>query len=407
MARKWSTSLAMVAVICLSISTLLKAQTKEEIENNPNTFHMFENFDLTKNVYINETKIVKHLLEIKRRLQARKEVIEKFMDSQEKNYQKLHKSFLKLHENPWKMEKIQILTGDFPDERMSTDYIGSCQAIIKLQFAYQMNLTELSENGRIQYLNSDGQIINFDSFERLNTIDFANLGEIAKKHKLYDISIDFTKEGIRLYKVKDEGLRNMGEDMHEKLIKQRKNLIQLNNVYLEKRRNIVGKDFQIKPYFVDKNLSQRKKQPNFEKFWRENEAWDTDMPADYEFMQVCQKGQNFPKRVKTRELKSRYLHHQNPYLKLGPFKEEMKSEVPYAVVFHDILYDTDMNYLIEESSPKLSRKRSYDSGVNISKLIFHLLRMFSLVSLRFLKSYSSLPNKRTCAPYLILTKLPP
>ena len=39
------------------------------------------------------------------------------------------------------------------------------------------------------------------------------------------------------------------------------------------------------------------------------------------------------------------------------FKEEQKSERPYAVVFHDILSDIEMNYLVEEATPNLSRKR--------------------------------------------------
>ena len=56
----------------------------------------------------------------------------------------------------------------------------------------------------------------------------------------------------------------------------------------------------------------------------------------------------------------RLLHHQNPYLKLGPFKEELYSIVPYSVVFHDILTDNEIEFLRETSIPNLSRNRTYD-----------------------------------------------
>jgi hypothetical protein len=59
------------------------------------------------------------------------------------------------------------------------DYQGSMRAIVRLQFAYQMNLSELHENGRIQYNNSDGELISIESFEKLTSIDHAQLAAKA------------------------------------------------------------------------------------------------------------------------------------------------------------------------------------------------------------------------------------
>ena len=53
------------------------------------------------------------------------------------------------------------------------------RAIVRLQFAYQMNLSELHENGRIQYNNSDGELISIESFEKLTSIDHAQLATKA------------------------------------------------------------------------------------------------------------------------------------------------------------------------------------------------------------------------------------
>lgn len=83
-----------------------------------------------------------------------------------------------------------------------------------------------------------------------------------------------------------------------------------------------------------------------------------ELAGDYLFMKICSQGKIFPQRYKTKLLNCRWVHHKDPYLKLGPFKEEQASEVPYAVVFHDILTDNDMDYLITESRPNLSRKRT-------------------------------------------------
>ena len=60
-------------------------------------------------------------------------------------------------------------------------------------------------------------------------------------------------------------------------------------------------------------------------------------------------------------LKCRLLHHQDPYLRIGPFKEEQMSHRPYLVVFHDILSEKDIKVLVQESRPKLSLARTFDS----------------------------------------------
>ena len=52
-------------------------------------------------------------------------------------------------------------------------------ALVRLQFAYEMNLTELSENGKIQYTTSDGELKSIETYEKLTSIDFAQLAKKA------------------------------------------------------------------------------------------------------------------------------------------------------------------------------------------------------------------------------------
>ena len=64
------------------------------------------------------------------------------------------------------------------------------------------------------------------------------------------------------------------------------------------------------------------------------------------------------------EHQCRFLHHEDPYLKLGPFKEEKMVSRPYVVIFHDILSDKEIDYLVEETRPNLSRKRDFSKSTS-------------------------------------------
>lgn len=113
----------------------------------------------------------------------------------------------------------------------------------------------------------------------------------------------------------------------------------------------------LKPYLVDDNLEKKKKQP---KFIKENKhhftgTADKMVLEDY-FAKVCRDGFMFWKRIKI-GLKCRFLHHNDPYLKLGPFKEDQVSDRPYAVIFRDILSPPEIDFLIDYATPRLSRGR--------------------------------------------------
>ena len=59
-----------------------------------------------------------------------------------------------------------------------------------------------------------------------------------------------------------------------------------------------------------------------------------------------------------------YLHHSNPYLKLGPFKIEKFMSSPLRLIFHDILSEREMDFLIEYSTPRLSNARYYEFDIS-------------------------------------------
>lgn len=78
-----------ISIKILFFLSFVKCQTQRDVQNNPNDFHMFENFELTKKVYINETKMVKKLQDLKENLVRRKQVIDKFINFNKK-FQDVH-----------------------------------------------------------------------------------------------------------------------------------------------------------------------------------------------------------------------------------------------------------------------------------------------------------------------------
>ena len=78
------------------------------------------------------------------------------------------------------------------------------------------------------------------------------------------------------------------------------------------------------------------------------------------FFKVCRNEKSLIEAMtKNQQNLCRYLHHNDFYLKLGPFKEETYSSIPYTVVFHDILSEEEMSYLIQESITHLTDRRSF------------------------------------------------
>lgn len=163
---------------------------------------------------------------------------------------------------------------------------------------------------------------------------------------------------------KETGNKKVSVENSKKFQAMVKELVKLNNGYLTKSKTIAGKyctfqislkntikqmlyiadrDFIILPYMVDSFLNKRKNQP---KFILNNNLkipdYQENLPYENAFMTVCREGKNLISKnydiaAFNQNAKSRFLHHQDPYLKLGPFKEDQRSHIPYTVIFRDIL----------------------------------------------------------------------
>ena len=74
----------------------ISGQTAREIANNPNNFHMFENFELTKSLYTNETKIVNKLTELRANLVKKQKILTKLLETSFENGSDYYKSLLQV-----------------------------------------------------------------------------------------------------------------------------------------------------------------------------------------------------------------------------------------------------------------------------------------------------------------------
>ena len=50
-----------------------------------------------------------------------------------------------------------------------------------------------------------------------------------------------------------------------------------------------------------------------------------------------------------------FVHNLDPYLKLGPVQLEVYAQIPFKAVFHDVLSQKEIDYMIAISLPNLSR----------------------------------------------------
>lgn len=60
-------------------------------------------------------------------------------------------------------------------------------------------------------------------------------------------------------------------------------------------------------------------------------------------------------------LKCRYVDNNRPYLKIGPFRVEEAYLDPYIVIFHDVMYDSEIEIIKKLAKPKVKGPGIFNS----------------------------------------------
>ena len=210
-----------------------KSQTIDEINNNPYNYHMFENFEMCKEVYKMESlELVPKIQLIRNTLEQRKDLIGKYLKSKKEIF---IKNLLK-ESRVWEQDKLEEAKIHFPTDQ---DYEGALSGMVRLVRTYQVNLTVLSDNGIVQYQGTTTNQKSFNSYERLSAIDFLALAIKAQRFKMFDVAIEFSREILRLLP-KETGSIMVPHSIRESFDKMRRDLATLNNRYLMKTKVIAG-----------------------------------------------------------------------------------------------------------------------------------------------------------------------
>lgn len=75
-----------------------------------------------------------------------------------------------------------------------------------------------------------------------------------------------------------------------------------------------------------------------------------------QYAKLCRNEPN-PHPAKLPALKCRYVTNGVSFLKIGPFKMEENSLEPYIVSYHDVIYDSEIEYLKYISKPNVSFRK--------------------------------------------------
>ena len=84
----------------------------------------------------------------------------------------------------------------------------------------------------------------------------------------------------------------------------------------------------------------------------------TEKLKTYQFQKLC-RGERLRSPKDEANLRSFYLHHDNPFLQLGPFKIENKSVNPYVAVIHKFFHPREADAFIKSAGSNLERSETF------------------------------------------------
>lgn len=66
------------------------------------------------------------------------------------------------------------------------------------------------------------------------------------------------------------------------------------------------------------------------------------------------RGELFQSPKEAAKLKCRYVYNKSSFIKIAPLKMEEASLKPYIVVYHDVLYDSEIEVIKTMAKPRVS-----------------------------------------------------
>ena len=269
---------------------MAKRRGQDLLDPNPYAFHMFENFNLNRKLFVQEQNLVIKLHQLSTQLSdLRENIYNHLLEHYEVNKDRLafingisprkcdisseikkakntsakydflnsvYYAFILLKKSN---ENIFVTTdSDFPQR---LDYEGAVKAMVILHSTYNFDLTQttssLSSKTGTLYANISyyepmhSKVITILARESLNHEDFLVFAQMASEYfYFYDSAIDFIAQAFRLY---DETSSNTTLAAMTKL---RNEILRLHNSYLLQRKTIAGKGFCVYPFIINEKLEE-------------------------------------------------------------------------------------------------------------------------------------------------------
>lgn len=244
-----------------------------------------------------------------------------------------------------------------------SDLEGASNGIFLLQETYDLDMKDFAL-GRIRNPQTGEMIM---GQKQLSASDLELLGKLAFNRGFYDRATEWMDAAIWMAKRSNATEQNI--QILEGILKTMQNK---HDVVLEKKgpRDRGWRTFLV-PF--DEKLRKKKKYKKIKnKRYQPNEVADRlDQNLWEKFNALC-RGEEKKTPDELRNLTCHYLHYKDPYLRLGPFKVEQKSLAPYITVFHDFMYEKEMEDYRSNVNHRLIRsmhltKKGEHDGVSVKR----------------------------------------
>ena len=243
-----------------------------------------------------------------------------------------------------------------------SDYEGAMKGMVVLLNTYNLDVAAFADG----VISDKG--LQLKSDHSLTVEDLVNLAVTAFKNKWYNTAVKLMRVAIvRLDP--DRDFHDTFDRAHFDYVAM--GIRETNNQHLLQKKRIWHLDYTLYPFLVDETLARKKRQPKFLKAARQykrdpknQEEVISGELQDEADRKVC-RGDLVGDRVikeysSPPNNKCHFLHHDDPFLNLGPFKMEILLKNPFRMIFHDFLSESEIKYMIDYSTPRLSRARVED-----------------------------------------------
>lgn len=262
-----------------------------------------------------------------------------------------------------KMKQLLNLTAIFPTK---DDWTGGCNGVHLLQEFYNLN-TSLMAKGEIRM--DTGQ--NFRSEVVMGPEELMQIGINAVNDRYYDTGVQWLQMSLditeRIFKNKKE------VPMEFKYLRKHVGHAKQIHDHTLETKGPIGPSWRCNKVPFDPKLRKKKKYKAVLKNKavnrpeKEHVLFPLYQEPEYKlqvrdnFNEMC-KGVEFRTPDMEVKLKCRLLHQNNPYLKLGPFKLEEKSKLPYITILYEMMTDQEIEYFKHFASNKGLKRSQHGSN---------------------------------------------